>query len=469
MTATSVAPVSPSTVVRDIDVRRAYARDASGLEMIPEGVVRPASIDETIELLREASSTRTFVTPAGAQSSTTGASITDAGLLLSLRQLADIHDVDTDARSIRVGAGALVADVRRAAEAAGLLFTPDPTSEEESTIGGAIACNASGARSLRYGATGPHVRALTVLLANGDRLELRRPALEKNTVGYPVAHDPVEWFIGSEGTLGVVVEAELGLLPLPTQVLGLAVPFPSEVDALAFVVAARRSPDVFPRCLEYFDALAFTIARDADGASDWASDAKAMVYVEETGAHESSLSDDLPLDAWLELAETHHAFTSDIRVYDAPAPLQHARRLRHSVPATMNERGAACRPAGGRKVSTDWAVPYPRLAEALQLARRFATEAGIPQAVAYGHAGNGHPHQNFIARDAAELSRIEAVVSATLREVVAMGGTVAAEHGIGKIKRKWLPMQATDAQQRVMRALKHEFDPLGILAPGNVL
>ncbi len=461
-------PHAPA-IVRDADVRLAYARDASGLEMIPDGVVRPASIDETVELLREATSTRTAVTPAGAQSSTTGASITDVGLLLSLRELAAIHEVNTDRRSIRVGAGALVADVRRAAEAAGLLFTPDPTSEEECTIGGAIACNASGARSLRYGATGPHVRALTVLLANGERLELRRPALEKNTVGYPIAHDPVDWFVGSEGTLGVVVEAELGLLPLPAQVLGLAVPFLTEADALAFVVAARRSPDVYPRCLEYFDERAMTIARVAEGTADWASEALAMVYVEETGAQESTADDELPLESWLALAEAHHALASDIRVYDAPGPLRDARRMRHAVPATMNERGAACRPAGGRKVSTDWAVPYPRLAEALQIARRIADEHGIPQAVAYGHAGNGHPHQNFIAHDRIELTRIETVVAATLREVVAMGGTVAAEHGIGKIKRKWLPLQTSAVQQRVMRALKHEFDPLGILAPGNVL
>ena len=121
----------------------------------------------------------------------------------------------------------------------------------------------------------------------------------------------------------------------------------------------------------------------------------------------------------------------------------------------MNERGAAFRAAGGRKVSTDWAVPYRRLG-----ARRCGVRApspmrhGVEQAVIYGHAGNGHPHQNFIARDAAELRRIEAVVEETLREVLAMGGTVAAEHGIGKIKRRWLPMQATPLQLRMMRAIK---------------
>ena len=265
-----------------------------------------------------------------------------------------------------------------------------------------------------------------------------------------------------------MLDAEFALHPLPSQVLGLAVPFATEADALAFVVAARRSPSVFPRCLEYFDALAFEIARTAAGSGAWAPESRAMVYVEETGSREDSDAE-LPLEEWLALAETHHADTAEIRVYDSVASLADARRIRHAIPATMNERGAACRSAGGRKVSTDWAVPYPRLAEALHMARTLADAHGLPQAVAYGHAGNGHPHQNFIAHDAAELHRIEQLVQETLRQVLAMGGTVAAEHGIGKIKRRWLPMQASELQLRVMRALKRELDPLGLLAPGNVL
>jgi glycolate oxidase len=455
----------------DADVRRAFARDASGLELLPDAVCRPQSVEEVAALLAEATATRTPVTPAGGQSSTTGASVTDRGWLLSLRALDHIGPVDAAARTVRVGAGAIVADVRRAAAPHGLLFAPDPTSEEECTVGGAIACNASGARSLRHGATGRHVVALTVLLASGEQVELRRPALEKNTVGYPVAHDPVEWFVGSEGTLGVVVEAELALVPLPAQLLGLAVPFAREADALAFVVAARRAPGVHPRCLEFFDAGAMAIARHAEGTAagpaSWGAGAAAMVYVEETGGDDPQA--ELPLEAWLALAEAHDALAGDIRVYDSPATLHEARRLRHAVPATMNERGAACRAGGGRKVSTDWAVPYPRLAEALAVARQLADEAGIDRGIAYGHAGNGHPHQNFIAHDADDLRRIEQVVHATLRAVIAMGGTVAAEHGIGKLKSRWLPLQATPLQQRVMRALKAELDPLGLLARGNIL
>jgi FAD/FMN-containing dehydrogenase len=309
------------------------------------------------------------------------------------------------------------------------------------------------------------VRALTVALADGTVTQLRRPQLEKNTVGYALAHDPVDWFVGSEGTLGVVVEAEFALLPLPEQVIGLALPFASEAAALRFVVAARESDALHPRCIEYFDDLALAIVRGGEGARDWARDASAFVYVEE----EPPLGVTPALDEWLALAEECDGLVDDARVYEGESALREARRVRHAVPAHMNERGDARRSFGGRKVSTDWAVPYRRLAEAISRARALAREAAIDQAVIYGHAGNGHPHQNFIAHDADELGRIERVVEATLREVLAMGGTVAAEHGIGKLKRKWLPLQMTPLQLRGMEAVKRELDPNGILAPGNVL
>ena len=451
----------------DIDVRRSYARDASGWELLPDFVSRPQSASDVVEVLREANAERIPVTTAGGQTSMTAGSIADKGLLLSLRGLNQSIDVRPDTMTVRVGAGAIVADVRRAAAEFGLLFAPDPTSEEECSVGGAVACNASGARSLRYRPTRAHVRALTVALADGSVHEFRRPQLEKNTVGYALAHDPVDWFVGSEGTLGVVLSAEFGLLPLPAQNIGLAIPFANEVNALAFVAAARQARDINPRCLEYFDQRAVTIVREATGTAPGAL-GSCMVYTEETGsdAHPDA---ELPLDSWLQLAETHGAETSDIRVYDSEPSLLEARKLRHAVPATMNERGGKFRAAGGRKVSTDWAVPYAMLAETLVRARAHADDAGIEQAVTYGHAGNGHPHQNFLARDADELHRIERVVEATLRDVLAVGGTVAAEHGIGKIKRKWLPLQMSGLQRGAMRALKHELDPYGLLAPGNVL
>ena len=452
------------SISSDRSVRETYEADSSGLHLLPDLVARPETVDDVVELVRKAVSERISITCAGAQTSTTGASITDTGMLLSLRSLDRISAPDEKARTIKVEPGALVGEIKRTAAAVGLLFAPDPTSEEESTIGGAIACNASGARTFKYGATRRHVRALKVVMASGELLEFRRSDLEKNTVGYAFAHDPIDWFIGSEGTLGIVVEAELSLLPLPQHVIGLAVLFKAEREALNFVIATRESSMVSARCIEYFDERAIEIARSTVLGGTIPVDAGAMVYVEE------EIDDDLDstLGRWLELIE---AIAADFEplVFDGEARLREARKLRHSIPATMNERGNKYRSSGGRKVSTDWAVPYRKLPEAIQTARALVKGLGIEEPVIYGHAGNGHPHQNFIARDARELTTIEGAVEETLKRVLALQGTVAAEHGIGKIKRRWLPLQMNPLQISMMTAVKRELDPNGILAPGNIL
>jgi FAD/FMN-containing dehydrogenase len=447
----------------DPDVRKAYSADVSGLVMLPDVVVRARSAEEVQEVLRRATAEHTSVTAAGGQTSTTGASICDNGVLLSMRAMDRIVDVDVAGRRAIVQPGVLLGTLNRAIADTGLHFAPDPTSEEDVTVGGAIACNASGARTLLYGATRAHVRSLEVVLASGERARVGRSGLDKNTAGYAFAQDPVDWFIGSEGTLCVIVEAELALTPLPAQVIGLGIPCVDEASALQLVVAIRESTDLRPRCIEYFDGLAMEIAREHTGR-DWASGAGTLVYVEDT----ATAAGDIPLDAWLEIAEDHNA-VGNLMVFDGDAALRDARRMRHAVPATMNERGSARRPHGGRKVSTDWAVPYRRLREAIAEARRLVDAAGLPQPVIYGHAGNGHPHENFIAHDRAQLEQIEAAVESTLRHVISLGGTVSAEHGIGKIKRRWLPLQATTMQIGVMRSVKRELDPLGLLAPGNIL
>jgi glycolate oxidase len=317
-----------------------------------------------------------------------------------------------------------------------------------------------GPRTLRYGATRAHVRGLTVALVSGEVVELRRPALEKNTVGYAPVQDPVDWFVGSEGTLGVCWQRSWRCCRARGEA-GIGMPFRHAADALAFIVAAREDAALAPRCLEYFDAEAFRIARGSDAA--WGRDGDVMVYLEHAADHE------LPVDGWLALADAHGARSDEARLFDGTAALRAARTLRHAVPATMHERVAPYLAHGGRRISTDWAVPYHRVAEALALADGFADEAGVPRAVTYGHLGNGHPHQNFVARDPAEVARYEAVVERTLHAVVAMGGTVAAEHGIGKLKAKWLPLQASALQLGMMRAVKRTLDPQGLLAPGNIL
>lgn len=451
-----------TSLLRDPTALEAYARDVSGLRRVPDAVARPESHDEVVAVVRESAAEKACLTAAGAQTSTTGASVAASGWLLSTRAMSRIIDIDPVRRIARVEPGVLIGDLQRACAPHGLFFAPDPTSEEESTVGGAIACNASGPRTLAYGPTRRHVRALTVVLADGSRLDLQRPGVEKNTVGHFIAQDAVDWFVGSEGTLGIVTEAEIALLASPPRVLGLGVPFASEGDALAFIVAARETAGVAPRCLEYFDGESFGIARAAMDDAAWAPHAGAMVYTEDAG------DGDAPLDEWLALAERFGANDADVRVFDGEQALREARRLRHALPAAMHERTAPFLPQGGRRMSTDWAVPYRLAATALAEARRINTAHGLSP-VTYGHLGNGHPHQNFVARNPDEVKQCETAIAETLRTIIAMGGTVAAEHGIGKVKSKWLSLQASPTQVALMRALKRELDPDGRLAPGNIL
>lgn len=453
-------------VSRDPDVRAAHARDASGLEMVPEGVVRPRDADEVAEAIREAASAGATVTPAGSQTSMTGSSITDRGVLMSLSGMNSILDVDIDQRIARVEPGVRIGDLNRALAEYELLFAPDPTSEDDATVGGAIACNASGARTFFYGPTRNYVNAVRVVHADGDSSWYRRERLEKNCVGYSMVQDPVDWFIGSEGTLGVIVEAELSLVERPLAPVGLAIPFTSMEAALGFIVAARESTKSKPRCLELFDEGSLAIAA-AFAKREWHSSARALVYLEDDAGPDSGA--DTILEHWLELAEKCGAIADDIRVYHGAADLRDARLMRHSVPSTMNERGARYRASGGRKVSTDWAVPYRKLGEALRESAVAVTNHGAPEPITYGHAGNGHPHQNFIAEDTASLERIEAAVEETLKRILALGGTVSAEHGLGKLKRRWIHLQLSARQMEVMKHLKHALDPAGTLSPGNIL
>ena len=135
----------------------------------------------------------------------------------------------------------------------------------------------------------------------------------------------------------------------------------------------------------------------------------------------------------------------------------------------MNERGSAQMKNGGRKISTDWAVPYPRLREALAISEAAIAKHGAPMPVTYGHAGNGHPHQNFIAENPEAIRVITTAIEETLKQVIDMGGTVSAEHGLGKLKQVWLGLQLSRRQIDVMRAIKNTLDPSGMFAPGNVL
>lgn len=452
-------------LVTDPDVLRAHAADASGLTGSPEALVRATSEADVQECLREARSRGTTVTPIGLQSATTGAATASAGWLLSLAPMDRVLDVDRGGRTAVCEPGAVLADLKRAVDAEGLQYPPDPTSEAECTLGGTLATNATGARTLRYGPTRAWVREVRVVHADGRVADYARRPVEKDNAGYHPFLQPLDLFLGSEGTLGVITRAVLRLAPKPAGVAGLLACFDEVPAAVDAAVALRRHKVLQPRCIELLDGWALRVVRAEGPRFPLPAGAGAALYLEEETPGELM---PVRLAAWQDFLAAARARVDEALVVEDAAGLADLRRLRHAVPARFNELAAPYVVAGGRKVAMDWAVPVQHLSGMIRLTRERVEAAGVATWTTYGHVGSGHPHVNLLATDDAETARWSEVARAITREAVLCGGTVAAEHGIGKTKRELLTDLHPAWVIRAMRAVKRELDPNGLLAPGNL-
>ncbi len=466
-----VQPAQASTkVITDPEVLAAYREDASSLVGDPEGLVRPTDPQSVAAALLEASTRGIAVTPCGLRTSTTGAGLAPRGWTLSTERMTGLVDLDPTRRTAIVRAGTVLREFKDAVEAEGLFYPPDPTSERECAVGGTVACDASGARTYRYGATHRWVRGVEVALTDGSVRWLRRPEVEKDAAGYAALRDLVRLFCGSEGTLGVVTKVEVDLLPRPeAYTAGLAF-FGDVQQALAFVGAARIEDrvgnGVRPRCLELLDGLSLEIMGAQDSRVAIPAQAGAAVFFEEEHAHGADVS---VMEAWWALlTKAPGALPDDTVIASNRSEQEELRLLRHAVPATLNDEGRSHRDAGGKKISTDWAVPFQHLATLVAEFDGWLREAGIDRVARYGHVGNGHPHYNLIVKDAEEAARAAGVVDRMCQEACRLGGTVTAEHGVGKVKRDYVRYRFSPLHFAAMKAVKGAFDPAGILAPGNI-
>lgn len=452
-------------LTRDPEVCGSAAADASGLSRVPDGLLRPRSEAEVAELVRLATRHREPLTAQGLRSSTTGSSVVSRGLALSLGSLDRVLGIDPETRRACVEPGVNLGVLKRQLEASGLFYPPDPTSEDECTVGGTVATNASGSRSYRYGATRPWVTGLRVVTADGEVRVLSRVRARKNATGYFGLQDPIDLFIGSEGTLGIVTQVELSLLPLPEEPLAGLAFFGDWREALRFVAAADASPHLHPRCLEFFDRTALDLVRSEAGGTAIPAEAGAAISFEEEAGPERF---DEVVESWAAALASATPLADRAFLAQGAEERRTLRDLRHAIPARMNEAGARVIAAGGRKVSTDFAVPLPALETIVAETYALAAERFGGLVIAYGHVGSGHPHFNLLAPDPAALARAEDVVRTMSRRALALGGTLSAEHGIGKIKarlfRELYPTWVVEA----MRAVKHHLDPEGLFAPGNL-
>lgn len=416
--------------------------------------------------LAEARAAGVAVTIAGAGTGITGARVPFGGWVLSLEKLTrmEVHPGFAIA-----GAGVLLRDLHAAAQQSGQFYPPDPT-ETGASIGGTIATNASGSRSFRYGATRRWITRLRVVLADGRILNVGRgeaidfdpgtiplPQVTKNTAGYMLrpGMDWVDLFVGAEGTLGVVTEATLRLLPAPKAVLAGVVFWAGDDAALDAVDHWRVSTTA--RMLEYMDRPSLNLLRTR--FPEIPAEAQAAILFDQ----EMASQDDPDVDLWLERIEAAGALTEASWFATTARDRERFRHFRHSLAELVND---TVRRNGTLKMNTDYAVPLDRNREILAWYRRRLEEEFPGRYVIFGHIGDAHVHVNLFS-DPSNPQHATDLLTEFARRAVAVGGTVSAEHGVGKRKAHLLELQYAPEHLEAMRAVKRRLDPSGILGRGT--
>ena len=386
----------------------------------------------------------------------TGGRVPQDGWAVSLEKLQRLEICP--GRAI-VGAGVSLETVQAAASRTGQFYAPDPT-ETTASIGGTIATNASGSRSFRYGSTRRHVLRLRVALMDGRVLDVHRgakidfevPALPltdttKNTAGYPLAPgmDWIDLLIGSEGTLGIVTEAELQLLPAPADVLAGIVFLISDGAALDVVNAWRGIPGL--RMIEYFDARSLDFLRPH--YSEIPGRAEAALLIEQENGDIDFWADHAPKDSWFAVSDQDR---------------ERFRRFRHALPELVND---AMRRRGFMKLGSDYAVPIARNHQMLTFYHQELNRQALDYVI-FGHIGDAHVHVNILPKSQPEFDAGQQLMIEFARHAVRLGGTVSAEHGLGKRKAHLLELQFTPAEIDAMKTVKRRLDPQWLLNRGNL-
>jgi D-lactate dehydrogenase (cytochrome) len=489
-----------------------YLHDESRSTGFADSISFPTTEADVIEVVSAIRAQRGSITIQGARTGITGGAVPNGGHILSLQRMAAIGGIERDSpagtATITVQPGALLQDIYHVVESEGLLFPPDPT-EASASVGGAIACNASGAMSHYYGPTRRWIRSIRLVLSDGSVLAIargehhaqgrafslttdsgrtisgqlpsyRQPPV-KNAAGYYVADDMdlIDLFIGMEGTLGIVTEAKLCLIPRPAAVLGLTAFLPSEEAALQFVGALRD--DVAASigstqlvAIEYFDRDALKLLRRMKAEQPAFEKVPALRPHFETAIYAEFHGEDAEMaeEAMLQVLDPLAAVggsDEDTWVGITPRDLEPLRAFRHAVPEAVNLLVAQRKRdvPGLTKVGTDMSVPDAQLGPAMAMYRSALADAGL-ESVVFGHISDNHVHVNVLPHDLDDYERARAIYHAWAEQVVAWGGSVSAEHGIGKLKVALLRLMYGDSGIAQMREVRARFDPDGLLNPGNM-
>ncbi|MFV2063031.1 MAG: FAD-binding oxidoreductase [Chloroflexota bacterium] len=417
---------------------------------VPLAVIFPSSTAEVSTLVRLAAEHRVSLVPRGAGTGLSGGAIAvQDAITVVLTGMDRIIEIDAEDRCVITQPGIINAQLGQAVAEQGLFYPPDPASYESCSIGGNLAENSGGLRCVKYGVTRDYVLGLEVVLADGEIIRTGgRNA--KDVMGYDLTH----LFVGSEGTLGIITEATLRLLPLPAVKLTLLAFFPS-VRHAGDAVTRMIGDGLVPVTLELLDR--FTM-RAVDAALRVGLDAEAgaMLMIESDAG---GVAAEAELDAAAFACEAAGS-TSQVRSADATEAdwLREARRKAHW---SLEQAGVAR--------MEDVGVPRSRVADLLSTIERLSARHGMDVGV-FGHAGDGNFHPTFVMDhdDPEAEARINAIRADLFAEVLTLGGTISGEHGTGVAKRGYLEAQRGHRGVAAMRAIKAAMDPQGILNPGKI-
>lgn len=439
--------VGTDHVLTDPGLRASYEADWTGrFRGQARAVVRPAGTEEVAQVVRICAEEGLALCVQGGNTGLVGASVpADGAVLLTTSRLRELGDVDALSAQVTVGAGVPLVTVQQHVRAVGLDVGVDFAARESCTVGGMVATNAGGERVLRYGTMRAQLLGIEAVLADGTVIS-RLAGLPKDNTGY----DVVSLLAGSEGTLGIITKVRLRLVPLFT---GRAVALVAVDDTAAAVALVRTLRDQLPtmEAAELFYADGLALVREQTGlAAPFADEHPAFVLAECAGHSD-------PSDGLLAALEQSPGVRDATVATDT--------RGRHALWAYRESHTEAIN-AAGVPVKLDVAVPLPSLSEAVEaLPGAVAGAAPSARTILFGHVNEGNLHVNIL--DA--VDQAEAVSDAVLKVVASFGGSISAEHGVGRAKRDWLHLSRSAEEIAMMRSIKNALDPRGLLNPGVLL
>ena len=452
ISSTAVLPgLSARALVTDPGIAATYAVDASLGSTAPASytVVRARDVADVVAVLAEAHAHGIPVVPQGARTSLAGgATASEGSIVLNVEGLDEVAEVNELEGYAVVGPGVVNQDLKKAVSGVGLFYPPDPASSATCTIGGNVATNAGGLCCVKYGVTADYIKALEVVLPGGELIRTGHRT-GKGTAGY----DLTGLFVGSEGTLGVVTSIVTRLIPAPDPALTALATFDSLDRATDGVLALRRDRHR-PSLLEFLDR-ATIVAVQAVADFGFPNDCAAALIVQSDRPGHAA-EDVLRYAGLLESAGATEVVVADDE-QEADALMAGRRAL-----------NAALEAKGGRFIE-DVCIPVGRLAELIRAGEEISTRRGVEITLS-GHGGDGnlHPCFFFTLGDAESRHRAEEAFGDMVRLALAMGGTITGEHGVGSLKRRWLPLELGEPEMDRQRAVKALFDPRGIMNPGKV-